>query len=274
MSIGTFQLVKNEREWVGPHILQVLPYVDQMVWYDGNSTDGTLEIIKHLQKEHPHGRKIHLFEGKDPADLRDDYVRLFNECMWRLETEGRLEIDWAWFLHPDMFVLNPEDIVKAGKSGAIAQFMHLDSYAGNPGGQLYKFSLGRMSQWKNLYRFKNPYLGAHYWGHYGAANEDVYFSEITGDEHKHFGNAFSLYPYEVADSHIKACHFSDVRTYERRLQRMTTCLINQGHDPVRAVELAREHPRVTIKNDMGHKFEKSDYPEVFKSMSKQFDRFK
>ena len=102
MSIGTFTLIKNEAEWIGPHIMRILSNVDQMVFYDGNSTDGTLEIIKNIQENHADGDRITLVEKKDPANLKGAYVEMFNECMSELTTE------WGWFLHPDMWVVNPQ----------------------------------------------------------------------------------------------------------------------------------------------------------------------
>ena len=51
------------------------------------------------------------------------------------------------------------------------------------------------------------------------------------------------YPYEVVDSGLEVLHFSDVRPYARRLERMKTCLKNQGNN----VALAESHPRVTLK---------------------------
>jgi len=56
MSLGSFILIKNESQWIAPHILRVLPFIDQMVFFDGNSTDGTLEYLK--------GRKIQDYASK------------------------------------------------------------------------------------------------------------------------------------------------------------------------------------------------------------------
>ena len=256
MNLGSYCLIKNEAPWIGPHLASWLPHLDQMSFYDGNSTDGTLEIIKDFIAHHPQGYKIKLVEDKDPKDLKDDYVRLSNEAMWALDT------DWAMFLHPDMVAKNPE-AVKNVKDG-IAYFCHMESYGGEPNGQLLKIA-GRGTKWKNIYRLRNPDLGAHYHGWYGAANEDTYFSAITGDVHEFHGEEFDKYPYEVKDSGLHIMHFSDVRTYERRLDRMVKALMNQGYPQSAAEDLAPTHARVTLKDGMGFKFEPAEYPAIFKT---------
>lgn len=268
MSLGSFILIKNEADWIAPHILSVLDYIDEMVFYDGNSTDGTLEIIREIRDKHPHGKKIRLFTDKDPKNLRDDYVKLFDECMHELST------DLAWFLHPDMIVENPESLLKSGKSKAFALTTSLRSFAGEPGGKVYEMS-GRAAAWKNIYRLKNPDLGAHYFGHYGAGNEDVYFSAVTGDEHIHYGTMVNAYPYQVDDSGIKVLHYSDVRPFSRRLSRMETCLVNQGLNLEDAKQTAASHPRVTLKDGQdasrcGYRFIESEYSKSFIEAKKAY----
>jgi hypothetical protein len=219
-----------------------------MVFFDGNSTDGTLDIIRSIMKDYGEGHKIKLFENKDPRDLKDDYVRLFNEAMWSLST------DWAWFLHPDMYIYEVDGLEQALKSNAPAMSMHLESVAGEPNGLWYHIAKGRGNLWKNIYRLRNPNLGAHYHGWYGAVNEDVYFSEITGDAHIHYGSNMDLYPYQVHESGVKALHFSDVRPYERRYGRMLTCLRHQGFSQSQAEMMAEEHPRVTVQDGREFRF--------------------
>ena len=244
MSIGTFILVKNEAPWIGAHLENIFPHVSEAVFYVGNSQDGMPEIISLYPAK--------LVRNKDPKDLKDDYVRLFNECLHQLST------DFAIFLHPDMWVENPERM-QGFMSDATALSCRVISYAGEPGGQLYRIDGdGRSSAWKNVYRLK-PDLGHHYFGHYGAQNEDVYFSEITGDEHIHYGPNFRAYPYEVKDSGLIIHHFSDVRPYERRLDRMVKSMKAQGWpDPEKS---AREHPRVTLKSCGGFIFTPVEWPE-------------
>lgn len=226
-----------------------------MVFLDGDSTDRTLEIIEQFKKHHPLGHKIKLMVDRDPKNLRDDYVRLFNEALRSLDT------DLAWFVHPDMVILEAGDPSKL--KDAIAGSCVMKSYGGEPNGQLFEIVQGRADRWKNIYRLRNPDLGAHYHGWYGAANEDVYFSEITGSAHDFHGPHFNRYPYPVIDSGFVLAHYSDVRPLSRRLDRMEKCLVNQGYAPETVKELASKHPRVTLKDDGGFKFVPSDYPDIF-----------
>lgn len=253
MTIGSFVLIKNEAEWIGGHLANLLPHLDEMVFFDGNSTDGTIEIIRAFQNNHKHGHKIFLYLGMDPANLEGDYVRIFNNCLHSLRT------DLAIFIHPDMIVENP-DALRNIKGDYPAYSCRMTSYAGEPDGRLYRIN-GRGEAWKNIYRLK-PDLGAHYHGYYGAANEDVYFSEITGDEHKHHGSDFRKYPYTVGDSMVSIHHFSDVRSYVRRLGRMKSCLKNQGYSTADIERLAPTHPRVNLKDGMGFTFTECQYPEA------------
>lgn len=258
MTIGSFTLLLNEKTWIAPHLLSWLPHLDEMVFYDGGSKDGTLEIIERFQNNSSHGHKIKLFLDKNPKDLQDDYVKLFDECLHELST------DLAAFLHPDFFLVEPGNIRKL--EGGISYTMRLDSFAGDPGGTLYQIK-GRAESWKNIYTLR-PNLGLHYWGHYGSAWEDCYYREITGDIHQHFGSKFEAYPYPVVDSGIKAFHYSDVRPYSRRLSRMITCLKNQGYaargfSEDQIVDLAKNHPRVSLKSNAVLDLIPAEYPAEF-----------
>jgi glycosyltransferase involved in cell wall biosynthesis len=262
LSIGSFVLIKNEAPWIAAHILNLLPYLDEMVFYDGASTDGTLEIIRAIKSDNVNGSKIKLFTNKDPKNLQGDYVRLFDECMHELST------DLALFIHPDMFITNPEKLTQVSSSDAIALTTSMRSFAGETGGPLFEMK-GRLPLWKNIYRLKSPDLGAHYFGAYGSAEEDVYFREITGDQHIHHGHRMDLYPYDVEDSGLEVLHFSDVRPYERRLGRMKACLLNQGYSAEDAEKIALAHPRVTLKDGaepthgVRFKLEPAEYPAEF-----------
>lgn len=255
MSLGTFALLKNEAPWIAAHLLNLLPVVDEMVFYDGNSTDGTLEIIEAIKSDEKDGHKIKLFRNADPRDLKDSYVEMFNSCLRSLST------DLAWFAHPDFYCVDPSRILAVKDSPAVALSTQVKSFAGEPGGELLRIK-GRSESWKNIYRLRNPDLGAHYFGHYGAHNEDVYYSAITGNTHEHHGKLLDRYPYEVEVSGIEIFHFSDVRTYERRLGRMLTCLENQGW-PLTPAELrkkAENHPRVSLKSNDDFTFKPAEYP--------------
>jgi len=250
MKIGSFCLIKNEINFIESHVKSWVHYLDNMVFFDGNSTDGTLEVLRKYAISNP---KILLFEDMDVKDLDKDYTRLSNEAMWACPC------DMAMFLHPDMFPVNGEAL-RAIPDDCIAASVGMESYAGEPKGEIFKIT-GRGTSWKNIYRLRNPNLGAHYFGAYGAKNEDTYFSEITGDEHKYHGQDFSRYPYPILKTDLLVKHYSDVRPYARRLDRMVKCLVNQGYSMEEATKLAPQHPRVSLKDGNGFKFEKcnNDY---------------
>jgi hypothetical protein len=218
-----------------------------MVFYDGNSKDGTLQILKGYASRNP---KVKVFEGKDPENLEEDYVKMFNNCMRELST------DLAIFLHPDMLPANPQ-VIKNIPNDIIAGSCIMRSFAGEPFGDLFEIK-GRGVIWKNIYRLKNPDLGAHYHGFYGAQNEDTYFSEITGNEHKHYGSDIGKYAYPVHNTGLEIYHYSDVRTYPRRLNRMIKCLSHQGMTKEDAEKKAPFHPRVSLRDGDGFQFVKCE----------------
>lgn len=256
--LGSFTIIRNEIQWIAPHLEAWLPCLDEMVLYDGDSTDGTLEVLKHFRDNHEFGFKIRLFEHQDPKDLKDDYVRVFNECLRSLTTE------LAIFLHPDMFPANCLQVFDFKKNAeeVIAASCRMRSFAGEPNGKLFEID-GRAEKWKNIYRLHSPDFGAHYHGHYGAYDEDVYFKDITGDSYQFHGQEFERYPYPVKFSGIEILHFSDVRPYERRLGRMKSCLENQGKPKESIEETAKNHPRVTLKDGQNLHFIPSQYPDLF-----------
>ena len=253
-TVGTFTLIKNELPWIRAHLLSWLPHVDQMVFFDGNSTDGTLDVIEEFRTS----GKIVLERNRDPKNLQDDYVRMFNDCLRTLKT------DYAIFAHPDMILDSPGCIRYLGDHHAY--FSRMRSFAGEPCGQLYEIIRGRGARWKNIYRLKNPDLGLHYFGHYGAKNEDCYFSKITGLDHDFYGQQMEKYPYSVGDSGIRILHFSDVRDRQRRWGRMKECLLNCGFSDKDAEEITKNHPRVTLKGNGKVEFAPAEYPKIFKEI--------
>lgn len=255
-TVGTFTLIRNEARWIKAHLLSWLPFVDEQVFFDGDSTDGTIEIIERVVKSHPFGHRVKLFKGRDCADLDADYQRVFNECLRALTT------DYAVFAHPDMLLDDPGAIRSLGD--AVAYTSSMRSFAGEPGGPLFEVKTGRAERWKNIYRLRRPDLGLHYFGAYGSVHEDCYFSKITGREHVFRGARFTDYPYEVKDAGIKISHFSDVRPLERRLDRMAKCLRSQGKSAQEAALIAQIHPRITLKNAHGFSFEPCAYPDALK----------
>ena len=256
--ISTFTIIKNEITFIRANILSIIDYVDEMVFSDGNSTDGTLEAIKHIQATHKNGYKIKLFENKDCKDLKEDYVRLFN---WTIK---QCEGEYVQFLHPDMIVTNPEAYSNIGKTDEIAYYVNMRSFTRD---YITEIVSGRANWWKNIHRNS---FGLHYWGGYGHAHEDMYNSDVTGDEHRIYAD-LKDFKYNVANSGINVCHYSESKTYERRLDKMLKSLITQHPrmDKEELLRIAKEHPRVTLKakdNIFGKfEFKKGDWmPEILK----------
>jgi len=256
VTIGSFCLIFNEKAWIKAHLKAWTKHLDEMVFFDGGSTDGTLEIL-----EADKSGKVRVYDKMTPKNLQQDYTDMSNAALRCLGT------DIALFLHPDMFPENPEALLDF-PDDMIAGSFKIKSYAGEPGEDIYEIVEGRVKRWKDIYRLKNPDLGAHYHGFYGATDEDIYFSEITGTEHEFFGEDFEKYPYPVFNSDLVIRHYSDVRPYARRLERMERCLANQGTKPDIIKHVAPKHPRVSLQNGGGFTFEKVDTPSFLEKESK------
>jgi len=258
MSIGTFTLIKNEVGWVGFNIMSLVGFVDEFVYFDGNSTDGTLELLEYIKKKYQVNIKI--FKDQDCKDLQDDYVKVFNDCL------GQVTTDYAWFCHPDMIATElPNRLFK----GPLAYYVNLKSFAGEPFETTLEIPQGRTDKWKSIMINK---LGIHYFGHYGATNEDIYLKDVTGDEHIMYQD-FKSYPFEIRDSGIHMNHYSDVRPYARRLGRMVSCLKNQipGTSEELILEMAKTHPRVTLAGDSNFVFKPvTDVPRVILNHYEEF----
>ena len=256
--------MKNEAAWISGHLSSWLSHLDEMVFFDGNSTDGTLEIIRGFMAEDKDGHKIKLFTDRDPANLKEDYERVFNDCLRSLSTT------LAAFIHPDMILSSGDtNRIRAMGNSPVALSSKMRSFAGEPDGPLLEI-VGRAEVWKNIYRLRNPDLGAHYHGFYGAVAEDVYFSAITGEQHAHFGGNLKEYPYAVEDSGLEILHFSDVRTRERRIDRMVKCGISQGVTAEKSLDVAVRHPRVTLEDGHGFSFIPAEYPAEFLDAKRKY----
>lgn len=263
MSLGVFTLVKNEAHWIGFSVMSVKDIVDQFVYFDGNSDDGTVELLTHIKNKYNLNIEIHT--DKDPVNLKEDYVRLFNECLSKVKT------DHAWFLHPDM-IMTQAPAPASMNSNVLAYSVNVKSFAGDAGVRVLEIKEGRTDKWKSI--MKNS-MGLHYYGNYGVHNEDMYFRDITGDEYR-ISNDYSTYPYEVLDSGIVLNHYSDVRTKERREDRMVKILMHSDKSLSYedALRLARTHPRVSFKNNEAwprFEFEEvKDHPSVFAQYAGEF----
>ncbi len=260
MRLGAFCITKNEAQWIGFSIMSTKDFVDEYVYFDGNSHDGTVELLKYIKDKYQVNIKV--FEDQDPKDLQDDYVRVFNDCLKQVKSK------YAWFLHPDMICTKRAEM----HWDPMAYSVKMRSFAGEPWDSLYEFKEGRTNRWKSI--MLND-LGLHYYGHYGAGNEDMYFKDITGNEHTLYEN-FANYPYEIRDSGIELNHYSDVRGYARRFGRMVTCIKHQypGIEQKEAERLAADHPRVSfVPNPTYGNFNLErcyEVPEVFRKYAFEF----
>lgn len=261
MAVSVFSIVKNEAQFIGYGVMSLLPHVDEIVYADGNSTDGTLEIIEHIQKKYDVDKKLRVVRGADCKDLKDDYVRLFNDLM--KECKG----DYLWYCHPDMI------LTKMGKiEDAMSYSVNMRSFAGENAES--EITMGRSKTWKSI--MKNT-MGLHYWGWYGHPAEDMYFKHITGNAHE-IHSDYKNYPYGVKDSGIELWHFCECKPRVRREEKMEKVLSVNKLVPQDKLSFGvTTHPRVTLEsgNSWAGKFEfvprRDPLPEVFK-YKEEFDQ--
>lgn len=275
MKISIVTPVKNEADFIGYSVMAVLPYVHEILYGLAKCDDATHDLLLHIKRKYDHDDKIKLFVSTDempffdfdPMDMAA-YNRSFNELIKR--STG----DAVWFLHPDMIVTNPEAILTV-PDGALAWFTNMESYAGD---LTTKITAGRATKWKNI---QAKQFGLHYFGGYGSQNEDFYFSDITGKEYRHYGQAFEEYPFEVADSGIHVNHYCELKTFARRFDKMKLCLrtLFPKFTDERIEEMAKVHPRVTLEQGASTfgNFEftetMEDPPDVFAKYHEEFKPF-
>lgn len=247
-SLSVFCIVKNEAQFIEASVRAVAPYVDEIVYADGNSTDGTLSILDRIGKEYPN---LRVLKNWDCANLQDDYVRLFNELL------GQCKGDYVWFLHPDMVVRNPAQLTQFKKQARLdAYTVRMRSFAGDG---MVEITKGRTNTWKTIMR--NAY-GLHYWGHYGNENEDMYFDF---QDHKVYRD-LSQYPFEIGDSRLCVEHYCECKDTTRRKEKMEN-ILKYGHgieDRTVLTDALTNHPRVTLKSESNQwgsfKFQKRKDP--------------
>lgn len=275
MKISVFSPVKNESEFIGYSVMAVLPYVHEILYGVADSDDGTYPLLLHIAQKYGQG-KLKLYRGMDPKEPNWDFdpmdMKAYNAAYNYLI--DRATGDAVWFLHPDMIVTNPE-VIPQIKEGPLAWYINLTSYARDAQTQILR---GRCKQWKNLH-VKD--FGLHYWGGYGSQDEDLYFRDITGDSYKFSGWDFESAPYEIADSGIHANHYCELKSYERRLEKMIRCLRTQHpkKDLKTIQEMAAQHPRVTLEQGVS-RFGEFRFgpaavppPDVFAQYKEEFEAF-
>lgn len=274
MKIAAISPVLNEVEWIGYSIMAALPGIDSMHYgIDEKSSDGTLDLVRSLSEGEGKGRVFYYQAPEFNIDpmVEAQYAGSYNGLIERaLQTKP----DAIMFLHPDMIILNPEQMFHL-ENDFIAWFTHITSYSDFD----TVITRGRATEWKNIHCAR---FGLHYAGAYGSQNEDFYHREITGSARKHYGSDFSKYPYQVADSGLLINHYCELKPYARRLEKMKFCLrtLYPSYSDEKIHELAVQHPRVSLESssDQFGQFEFSaltkPIPPVLARYKSRFDAFK
>lgn len=268
MKINIHTPIKNEVDYIGFSIMSLLDYVDEFVYFDGNSTDGTIELVKHIQQKYDKKGKIKFFENEDCSNFTTDYMRMYNDCLKKCTCE------WVISFHPDMIAINPAVLRETlGKPrDAIRYYFNVLSLC--DGGKKY-FKQGREPTWSLIY--KNDY-GIHQYGHYGSDEEDYYFRDITGNAHK-VGVDVSYFIY---NSGFRVNHYCENKNYDFRLNKMVKvlALINPKFSKEHILKIAKEHPRVTLKSGVWKEslnecwFEIAEYTGKAPKVFKKYEYFK
>jgi glycosyltransferase involved in cell wall biosynthesis len=262
--LSAFSIVKNEAQFIGYGVMSLLPYVDEIVYADGGSTDGTLELLRHIGLKYAPG-KLRVFEGMDCANLKEDYVRLFNDVMEKCTG------DYLWYCHPDMILTNPGSLQNIGLDPSKwAWSVRMRSFAGENLDR--EITRGRRTHWKTIMKRD---FDLRYWGFYGDENEDMYFEAITGDEHLVHPN-FKAYPYEVHDSQATLWHFCECKPKVRREEKMEK-VFKTNYPSIDSVEALKTHPRITLDErekkwgDFAFTPRVDALPDVFAKYKEEFD---
>jgi len=232
VKISAFSTLKNEVAWVGYSTMSILPYVDEVVWWDGGSTDGTLELLEKLQKTEPEGWKIKVRRDvifdRTPKGLTEDYDRIFNELL------ASLEGDWAIFWHADCVLDNgnPREAVERfdGIPEALCLNVRTEAFCTD------ESKLMEIHDWPIVFRRSN---GLRHKGGYGSPEEDFYWD--VGGREVRAGN-----PLITFDSGLRVHHYRNLKPYGTRLERLAKCLQATHTDWSWdfCLERARKHPWV------------------------------
>lgn len=270
MKISAITPVLNECEFIGYCIMAALDQMHEFIYaLDEKSDDGTRELLRHIKDKYAH-EKLTVIETPSfhPTDM-EKYNASFNACI------AKATGDAVMFLHPDMIIKNPEQILSIDEK-PMAWTVHMTSYAKD---FRTVYTAGRCDRWKNIHKRK---FGLHYYGAYGGNIEDFYHKDITGKSYKHFQTDFKRYPFAVGDSGLRINHYCEMKGYKRRLEKMTWSLMaqNPGASKEWIEENAVQHPRVTLENSASKfgVFETGEtqepIPPVFDLYREEFDQFK
>lgn len=106
---------KNEADIIEEIIIDALPKIDTLFIADGNSTDGTWEIIQSLKARYPD--KIEHIQREDESKDRAQRNSLLNKIRERYKPED----SWVQLLESDIFILDTDvrELVKNSSDIAI-----------------------------------------------------------------------------------------------------------------------------------------------------------
>lgn len=264
--------VLNEDQFIGYSVMSFQKYIDELIYLvDQESTDGTIPLLNYIKNRYV-GDKLKIVIDDRPGS-HDMTNPVFNAGCYNLLLKHATG-DAIVCAHPDMVCTNPEGILTIPE-GPLSWWMGCRSFAGDVYTEIIE---GRHNRWKSMFAKK---FGLHYYGGYGDTTEDFYFRDITGDVHKHHGQDFDAYPFEVGYAGFDVNHYCEMKPYAYRFQKMVKCLMTQGKHITKEVaeEAAANHPRVTLQtgpSPFGY-FEigptKQPIPEVFEKYYEEFNQF-
>jgi hypothetical protein len=270
MTLSAWSVIKNESQFIGYGVMSILPYVDEIVYFDGGSTDGTLSLLDYIKDQYDKENKIKVFKDNDFKDFKQDYVRVFDECLKTCKG------DYVLYVHPDMILVEPGNLGNLDKN-VLAYTVGMRSFAGED--MDLEITKGRTDKWKTIMRNK---FGLHYHGWYGAVDEDMYF-----DFQPHRLLPPNEYPFKVEDSGAKFWHFCECKPRKRREEKMFRVVTTSGpladhgrttKADVHVWDTIMNHPRVHLQTQTGpfgaFAFEpRTDpLPDVFARYKEEFDR--
>jgi glycosyltransferase involved in cell wall biosynthesis len=263
--------VLNEEQFIGYSVMSFKHAHELIYLVDQESTDGTIPLLNYIKEKYL-GDKLKILIDDRPGS-HDMTVPEFNAGCYNICLE-KATGNAIVCAHPDMICTNPESVLSIPE-GPLSWWMGCRSFAGDIWTEIYE---GRNKRWKSMFANK---FGIHYFGGYGDTTEDFYFRDITGNAHKHHGDNFDLYPFEVGYSGVNVNHYCEMKQYSYRLSKMVKCLMTQNKKLPKEVaeEMAANHPRVTLQSGpspFGY-FEvgptKEPVPDVFEKHYREFNQF-
>jgi glycosyltransferase involved in cell wall biosynthesis len=264
LKISAFSFCGNEVSYIGYSTMSLLPYVDEVIWADGNSNDGTLDLIKHIQTQYDPEKKVKLFEGFLFENYREDYDEKFN---WLLK---RCSGDWVIFNHADMVWLDP------WKIRPLLEAIHEDDFIWGLRVNFRSFINDRWHcmeendyTWPLIY--KNAH-GLHHRGAYGTPYEDFYFED--GLRHDIRSSRRDSEEIRIFHSSIWMHHYRSCKPEWQRLDKMVKQF--KATFPEKSLEectqLAKQHPYIDQRKLRTWSYN-GPQPRVFEQYESEFSGF-